>query len=154
MIKRFNSIYTIYNNTFTYMPIIYFFYKNYDGQDKDMLLSYLILPLILDENSKKSLLHSRSSSSLYTFCRKKENIYGLQERVTAYKELTNNCIQYGVDNKLFLISGTLRLLVKEIESDNNLIIQSDEPKAASKLCNIFKSIDIPTIYRNLGVVKL
>ena len=74
MIKRFEYLYTIYNNAFKYTPIIYSFYKEYRGQDKDILLSYLILPLVLNEESKKSLIKSKPSSSIYTFLQKKRKL--------------------------------------------------------------------------------
>jgi hypothetical protein len=38
----------LYNNPFILTPIIVKFYENYEGkQSRDMLLSYLILPLVL-----------------------------------------------------------------------------------------------------------
>ena len=153
MIKRFEYLYTIYNNAFKYTPIIYSFYKEYRGQDKDILLSYLILPLVLSEESKKSLIKSKPSSSIYTFCRKKENLIGLPQMVKEYKLITNECIQYGCDRGMFDISDSLH--VSAIESFNSVSFEdSAEFKAAAKLANLIKTTDIPTIYRYLGVAEL
>lgn len=153
MIKRFEHLYTIYNNAFKYTPIIYSFYKGYRGQEKDILLSYLILPLVLSEESKNSLIHSKSNSNLYTFCRKKENLIGIPQMVKEYKYITNECIQYGCDRGMFDISDSLHL--SALESPNKITFgESKESKAAQKFAHLVRTIDIPTIYRNLGVVEL
>lgn len=153
MIKRFEHLYTIYNNAFKYTPIIHSFYKEYCGQDKDILLSYLILPLVLSEQSRESLIHSNSKSNLYTFCRKKENLIGLPQMIKEYKSITNECIQYGCDRGLFEISASLH--VSALESTNNIsFVESAEFKAAQKFAVLIKTTDIPTIYRYLGVAEL
>ena len=153
MIKRFEHLYTIYNNAFKYTPIIYSFYREYLGQEKDILLSYLILPLVLGKESKKSLINSKSNSNLYTFCRKKENLIGLPQMIKEYKSITNECIQYGCDRGLFEISALLQ--VSALESPHDFSFdESEEFKAAQKFAHIVRTTDIPTIYRHLGVAKL
>ena len=101
MIKRIEYLYTLYNNIFAYTPLLHSFYEEYIGQDKDILLSYLILPLVLNETSRNKLVKLTARSSLFTFCKYEECIIGLPERIKQYKAVTNDCIQYGVDRGLF-----------------------------------------------------
>lgn len=154
MIKRIEYLYTLYNNIFAYTPLLHSFYEEYIGQDKDILLSYLILPLVLNETSRNKLVKLTARSSLFTFCKYEECIIGLPERIKQYKAVTNDCIQYGVDRGLFTVSDSLHIEVSKLENSENFIVDNDKIKAAKKIAMILKSFDIPTIYRNLGVAEL
>lgn len=154
MIKRIEYLYMLYNNIFAYTPLLHSFYEAYIGQDKDILLSYLILPLVLNETSRNKLVKLTARSSLFTFCKYEECIIGLPERIKQYKAVTNDCIQYGVDSGLFTVSDSLHIEVSELEKTKKFIVDSDKIKAAKKIAMILKSYDIPTIYRNLGVAEL
>lgn len=154
MIKRIEYLYTLYNNIFAYTPLLHSFYEEYIGQDKDVLLSYLILPLVLNETSRNKLVKLTARSSLFTFCKYEECIIGLPERIKQYKAVTNDCIQYGVDRGLFTVSDSLHIEVSKLENSENFIVDNDKIKAAKKIAMILKSFDIPTIYRNLGVAEL
>lgn len=154
MIKRIEYLYTLYNNIFAYTPLLHSFYEEYIGQDKDILLSYLILPLVLNETSRNKLVKLTARSSLFTFCKYEECIIGLPERIKQYKVVTNDCIQYGVDRGLFTVSDSLHIEVSKLENSENFIVDNDKIKAAKKIAMILKSFDIPTIYRNLGVAEL
>lgn len=154
MIKRIEYLYTLYNNIFAYTPLLHSFYEEYIGQHKDILLSYLILPLVLNETSRNKLVKLTARSSLFTFCKYEECIIGLPERIKQYKAVTNDCIQYGVDRGLFTVSDSLHIEVSKLENSENFIVNNDKIKAAKKIAMILKSFDIPTIYRNLGVAEL
>lgn len=154
MIKRIEYLYTLYNNIFAYTPLLHSFYEEYIGQDKDILLSYLILPLVLNETSRNKLVKLTVRSSLFTFCKYEECIIGLPERIKQYKAVTNDCIQYGVDSGLFTVSDSLHIEVSKLENSENFIVDNDKIKASKKIAMILKSFDIPTIYRNLGVAEL
>ena len=154
MIKRIEYLYTLYNNIFAYTPILHSFYQEYIGQDRDILLSYLILPLVLNETSRNKLVNLKTRSSLFTFCKYEDCIIGLPERIKQYKAVTNDCIQYGVDRGLFTVSDSLHIEVSKLENSENFIVDNDKIKASKKIAMILKSFDIPTIYRNLGVAEL
>lgn len=154
MIKRVEYLYTLYNNIFAYTPILHSFYQEYIGQDRDILLSYLILPLVLNETSRDKLVNLTTRSSLFTFCKYEDCIIGLPERIKQYKAVTNDCIQYGVDRGLFTVSDSLHIEVSKLENSENFIVDNDKIKASKKIAMILKSFDIPTIYRNLGVAEL
>ena len=157
MIKRIENLYTLYNNVFEHIPIIYAFYNEYNGIDNDILLSYLILPLVLNEASRKKLLHSNSRSSIFTFCKDSGTFSGLSDMVKLYESITNDCIQYGIDNLVFSITEEMKVIINketDTESFGLLNNQNDKIRAAEKFAALIKCYDIPTIYRNLGVVEL
>lgn len=157
MIKRIEHLYKLYNNLFEYLPIIYSFYKEYIGKEKDILLSYLILPLTLNEDSRTKLLNTNVRSSLFTFCKESNHLIGLSDKVKQYEQITNDCIQYGIDNGVFQISEDLQITVNnqfDMKNPHLIKVNTNKTKAAEKLSYILKSYDIPTVYRYLGVVEL
>lgn len=153
MSKAVESIYNLYNNPFNLSPLIVGFYKSYNGQPKDILLSYLVFPLVLYETSREWLKNAKKTSSIRTFCRKNKNLYGLPERVAEFKEITNQCLQYSIDNKFLEIDDTLTVHVvnqnKNCDSSLNTSF-----KASANLPKLFNELDIVAIYRLLGVKKL
>lgn len=148
-----NNIYKIHNNPFVLTPLILEFFKYSQPKPKDILLAYLILPLVLYETSRKFLVLARTTSSLITFSKKKENFFGLPKRVEEYKEITNQCIQYAIDNKIIQINNelTVEILIDDSTTMKNL---EQELKASSKLDKIFKDLDVVAIYKSLGLKEL
>ncbi|QDF29353.1 three component ABC system middle component [Halarcobacter anaerophilus] len=158
MSKYVDSIHKINNNIFVLTPLFLVFYKNLKPTSKNLLLSYLVLPLILYKTSQKKIKTSKKTSSIFSFLdsnkkEKRENVYGLQKRVQEYKEITNQCILYAIENKWLKLEDDLSIVVIE-EQENNMVSLSDAFKASSKLCNIFKELDVISIYRQLGVKEL
>ncbi len=145
---KYNHI--VHNNTFLLTTLLHVFYKNYKGQEKDMLLAYLILPLVLNGTTKKNLKRSKTTSSIHSFTRKKENLYGLQKRISEYVELTNKCIQNGIDNRLFVVNKDLKIKVID-EEVLDIPSLKDSIKASSNLVKVLKDLDVISIYRLLGI---
>lgn len=153
MSKFVNSIYQIHNNPFVLAPLFVEFFRHIHPKPKNILLAYLVLPLVLHEDSKQSLVHARTTSSIHTFSKKKENFFGLQERIQLYKDLTNKCIQYTIDNQMIKISENL--IVEVLITKNNTVENLKESlKASSNLHKIFRDLDVVAIYRLLGVKEL
>jgi len=108
------------------------------NQNQNILLAYLVLPLALHEESKQSLVGAKTTSSIHTFSKKKEIFFGLQDRVQAYKALTNKSIQYAIDNQIDKDKWKANCwsLVKENKVSKNL---KDSLKASSNLYKILKN---------------
>jgi len=153
MSKISKNLYTIYNNPFMFTPLILEFYKAYPGSDKDSLLSYLILPLVLHGYTKDTLKNATIRSSLRSFVRKKENYYALPSRIDEYKDLTNICIQNSIDTNNLIIRDNLSLeyIGDEIYSAPLL---GDSMRAARNLVKVIKDVDVVSVYRILGVKRL
>ena len=158
MSKYIDNVYKINNNIFILTPLFVNFYQNMKPTPKNLLLSYLVLPLVLYKTSQKKIITSNVRSSIYTFLnskdkKKRENVYGLPQRVQDYREITNKCILYAIENKWLKLEDDLSIVVLK-EQKNNMDNLEDAFKASSKLCNIFKELDSVSIYRQLGVKEL
>ncbi|MDR4499567.1 MAG: DUF6521 family protein [Candidatus Scalindua sp.] len=153
MSKFVNSIYQIHNNPFVLAPLFVEFFRHIQQKSKNVLLAYLVLPLVLHEDSKQSLVCAKITSSIQTFSNKKKNIFGLQERVRLYKYLTNQCLQYAMDNQMIKINENLivEVLVQENKTVENL---KESLKASANLYKVFRDLDVVAIYRLLGVKEL
>lgn len=158
MSKYVDSVYKINNNIFVLAPIFVAFYQNLKPNPKNLLLSYLVLPLVLYKTSQEKIKNTNSRSSIFTFLdskdkKKRANIYGLPERVEEYKEITNQSILYAIENKWLKLNDDLSVDILE-EQKNSISSLHNAFKASSKLCNIFQDLDVVAIYRQLGVKEL
>ena len=154
MSRAIDSIYSILNNPFKLMELIVCFYSSYENQDKDILLSYLILPLALNKDSRRKLLNLHKNCNLLSLAKSSDSVVGLEQMIEEYRDITNECIQVA------LLNGYLKLNENKslIRTDKSLKIEffkySEECVAIRNFAVILKSNDIVTIYRMLGVKKI
>ncbi len=153
MSKYIDSIYKTHNNVFIFTPLIVNFYNNLEVTQKNILLAYLVLPMTLHKDSRNTLKNARTTSSIHTYRNKKDNLFGLPERVQNYKEITNNCLQYALNQKWLQMNEDLSIDVLKNQGNNlgNLDISY---KASSNLCKVFKNMEVVTIYKLLGIKNL
>ncbi len=85
--------------------------------------------------------------------KKRKLIYGLEERVARYRNMTNTTIQYLQDAGNIVFVDRLTISVVEQQP-----IETASPegvvKAAQRLASLFRPYDIPTVFRQLGVMSL
>ena len=153
MSKAINSIHKIYNNPFVLTPLIVKFYEKYRGQDKDILFSYLIFPLVLHVETRDWLKKANTRSSLHSFGKKRENFYALPQRIKEYKTLTNLCMQHAIDNKMLSIRENLKVEVLKPEK-SCIETLKNSLKASENIVKIIKDFDVVAVYRLLGVKNL
>tara|TARA_R110001592_G_C13188743_1_gene752051 strand:+ start:5797 stop:6300 length:504 start_codon:yes stop_codon:yes gene_type:complete len=167
MSKVIQHLNILHNNPFLLTPIIVNFYEKYSGnQEKDMLLAYLILPLVLYESSKLILKTKRKELRTFINCfqreqvekskleiKKNDKLFGLPGRVEEYKELTNLCLQYGFDTGSLQLNRDLSItfLKNDFKADNSSV---EYIKAAENLALLLKKEKITHIYMKLGVKKI
>jgi len=158
MNKFIDNVSKIHNNPFVFTPLIVAFYEKIGEKPKNILLAYLILPIVLNERSKQTLQTVRTTSNIHTFMdskdkSKRENVFGLPERIKNYKEITNQCIQHAIDNQWIKVNEDLSIeFLKKVENKVENLNQSF--KASSNLHKIFRDLDVVAIYRLLGVKEL
>ncbi|CAH0650154.1 MULTISPECIES: three component ABC system middle component [Pseudomonas] len=150
--RPFDHLYTLQRSPLALAPVIYQFYNHRETTEQDVLLSYLILPLVLYPPTQDFLHKAKSTSSLRTMCEKRERLAGLVERVQQMKSLTNDCLLIlsaegciGFDQRL----GVTLHDENRAENANPRIM-----KAAERLATIFGTEHIVTIYRMLGLKSL
>lgn len=154
MSRAVDSIYNILNNPFKLMELIVCFYSSYENKDNDILLSYLVLPLVLNQDSRKKLLNLHKNCNLLSLTKNSDSVVGLEQMIEEYKDITNECIQIAILNGYLKLNKNKSL----VRTDKDLKIQSfkfsDEYVATRNFAVILKSNDIVTIYRMLGVKKI
>lgn len=103
MSRMIDSFYEIYNSPFLLANYFLFAYKNLPASKNNALLAYLVLPIVLYPPSANFLKNAKATSSLVSFRKGKERIAGLPNRILHYKEVTNQCLQYLMDNNLLCV---------------------------------------------------
>jgi hypothetical protein len=105
----------LYNNPFIFGPILRSFFESLGGKSRSILLSYLVLPLVLYPESHVLLVKRadsrRSIRNLVGVPGKRDPIYGIEERIAGFRELTNLSIQYSVDIGVFSVDNNLSVNV-------------------------------------------
>lgn len=163
MSNAIQSFRVLHNNPFIFGPIFRSFFESLGEKSKSILLSYLVLPLVLYPESHSFLVGAISSSSIRTLVEaksskgikieKRSRIYGIEERIVEYRELTNASLQYAVDIGVLKVDEKLSVDVI-LDWPTNPICSPEQLKAAYKLGRLFKPLDVPTIYQSLGVKRL
>lgn len=152
MSKVIEYTYQLYNNPFVLTQLLLSFYKNYQRKENDILLAYLILPLVLYPQSRDSIVNANIRSSILKISENKNCISGLANRVAEYKQITNLCIQQAIDNKLIELRNMSVVVINNVCNTDPELNKSI--KAASNLVKVFGSLDVVTIYRLLGIKEL
>lgn len=148
-----HHMYVLHTNPFLFATTVHAFYERLGTKEKSILLAYLILPIVLDKRNRLFLARAKSTSSLRTMLADPKKMRALPARVEQFREVTNGTLRY-----LFSLNA---LCMKE---DSVVLGDIDEPlsdvapenavAAARKLADWLQPLDIPTIYRTLGVLQL
>lgn len=147
------NINAIHNNVFYLTPLLLSFYKNLRRRKRNVLLAYLILPIVLNKDCLLELKEIRSNSRLSRITMNKKCMAGFSERFEFYKQITNNCLQYAIDCNYIKIEDDLSVTVINedvLYADQSL---SDSLRLASKLHYVFK-LDVLNTYLTFGIKKL
>ena len=126
----FENIQILQINSIRFLPIFRDFFLYYKGKNKEnsILLAYLLIPILTQEEMRKALLNNKETTTLIQFKKRLTNsLFGLQKKIIDNKPLTNEVIQiwvrewysqipifYKNDAKIFMASKKLaRMLSKD-----------------------------------------
>jgi len=143
----------LHNNPFIFALAFVNFFKVLGEKEKAFLLGYLILPMTLHMRSRNFLKNANSRSSLRTMLHDRKHVYGLDERVAQYREMTNTTIQYLLGTGDISMHDQL-VIVGADRNDVDGPSPEGVVKAARRLGVFFQPYDVPTIFRMLGVMSL
>lgn len=153
MSKLIENISTLQSNIFILTPILVSFYRNLQPKDKNILLAYLVFPLVLNSDFLEKITTVSRASRLSRITNDKEIMAGFEERFEYFKDITNHCLQYALECGYVKINDDLSVTVLV---DNNLQIDCRLSKSinlASQLHKIFTRNVINTYYA-FGIYKL
>lgn len=134
-------------------PIIESFFQEIKPSKRNILLGYLVLPLVLYPPSREFLNRAKATSSIRTLSSDRRRIAGLPQRVAELRSTSSLAMKNSIACGRLILSSDLSLKYCEHESDHKQGMQT-EIRAASRLAVIFKDYEVTTIYRLLGVTKL
>ncbi|ACT05356.1 conserved hypothetical protein [Dickeya chrysanthemi Ech1591] len=147
-----DHIYTLRRTPFALAPIIHSFYDHWDPIEKDILLSYLVLPLVTYKPMHRFLHYAGKNSSLRTLMQEPSRVLGLEARIEEYKPITNASLLILTSEKSVKINDDMSVepqgKIREENADAQLI------KYARKLAIVFSGENVVSVYRSLGMKSL
>lgn len=147
-----DHLFTLQRTPFALAPVIHRFYEFSDAQEKDVLLSYLVLPMVLYPPMRTYLLGARATSSLRTMCKEQSRLVGLAARVQDFKSLTNASMLILTAERNIEVADDLSVRsIREVRAAN---AKKELLEAGRKLAIVFAGEDVVSIYRTLGLKSL
>lgn len=134
-------------------PVIESFFQGLKPFEKNILLGYLVLPIVLYPPSRDFLENATAISSIRTFCKDRSRIAGLPQRVSELRLTSSLAMQNSIDYGRLILHHDLTMEYGEPSIISNERMEV-EVKAARRLASIFEPYNVPTVYRLLGVMKL
>lgn len=147
-----DHIYTLHRTPFSLAPLIHSFYDEWESEERDILLSYLILPLISYKPMHKFLRGAKRNSSLRTMISDPSRLIGLALRVEEFKPITNAALLILKAEKSLEVNSDMSVVsinkVRTVNSNKDLL------RFSRKLAMVFSGEDVVSIYRMLGLKSL
>ena len=147
-----DHLYTLHRNAFALAPVIQSFYLNRGPIEKDVLLSYLVLPLVSFPAMQDYLHTANRTSSIRTMTSESSRLTGLSLRISEYEPITNKALLILRSDESLQLSDDLSVRVSENRNSENA-----DPKIlryARQLAMVFRNESVVTIYRMLGLKSL
>lgn len=145
-------LYTLHRTPFALAPVIQSFYQHWEPVEKDILLSYLILPLVTYKPMHAFLNRARRDSSVRTMASDASRLIGLAMRVEEFKPITNAALLILTAEKSLEI--TPELSVRSIQKPRSVNSDNSLMKYSQKLAMVLSGENVVSIYRMLGLKSL
>lgn len=147
-----DHLYTLHRTPFALAPVIQSFYQHWEPVEKDILLSYLILPIVTYKPMHAFLNRARRDSSIRTMASDAERLIGLAMRVEEFKPITNAAMLIlTAENSLEI---TPELSVRSLHKPQSINSDKSLLKYSQKLAMVLSGENVVSIYRMLGVKSL
>ena len=137
-------------NPFTLAPAMLSYYETCQVNHDNMLLMYLLFPVVLNSDWMAKLPRVQSRSRLETWVKNNQlHIEGLSERMTTFQHLTETTLQYCIDMEY----------VRVDEKNNVTVVRNPYKKgyfmdAAIRLTKLIGNSSPAKIYATLGIREL
>lgn len=145
-------IFTLQRSPIALAPVIHQFFANSQPRDKDLLLSYLVLPMVLYPTTQEYLLKANKTSNLRTLCNDQARLVGLIHNTQQFKSLTHAALLVLQAEQAIEISNDMT--VKSLRDVRAANANVNQLKAALRLSTICAEADVVSIYRTLGFKSL
>lgn len=147
-----DHLYTLHRTPFALAPVIQSFYQHWEPVEKDILLSYLILPIVTYKPMHAFLNRARRDSSIRTLASDATRLIGLAMRVEEFKPITNAAMLIlTAENSLEI---TPELSVRSLQKPQSINSDKSLLRYSQKLAMVLSGENVVSIYRMLGVKSL
>lgn len=147
-----DHLYTLHRTPFALAPVIQSFYQHWEPVEKDILLSYMILPIVTYKPMHAFLNRARRDSSIRTMASDAERLIGLAMRVEEFKPITNAAMLIlTAENSLEI---TPELSVRSLQKPQSINSDKSLLKYSQKLAMVLSGENVVSVYRMLGVKSL
>lgn len=147
-----DHLFTLQRSPIALAPVVHQFYKSSVPQERDVLLSYLVLPMVLYPAMRDYLLTVRSTSSLRTLCKDQARLIGLTTRVRDFRPLTHAAMLVLTAEQGIKVADDLS--VRSIGNVRMANANQDLLEAGRRLALVCAGVDVVSIYRTLGLKSL
>lgn len=145
----------IHFNAFTLCPLIISFYKGCRIKGDNILLAYLIPPLLFNVEWQSKLKIIRCTSRLELWSTNKElHLQGIQDRFEFFKSVVTESLQYCFDMKWLSLDENNDIHVGRSKRWHALPVEDMMLKEAASLPKLFNSHTIAEIYVKLGIHQI
>src|SRR5688500_4818308 len=135
-----DHLFTLQRTPFALAPVIHRFYEFSDAKERDVLLSYLVLPMVLYPPMRTFLMGARATSSLRTMCKEQSRLVGLAARVQDFKSLTNAALLILTEERGIKVADNLSVRsIGEVRTGN---ANKELLEAGQKLATVFADVDV------------
>lgn len=124
----FENIQILQVNSIRFLPIFRDFFLYYKAKNKQnsILLAYLLIPILTQEEMRKALLNNKETTTLIQFKKRlTSSLFGLQKKLIDNKSLTNEVIQIWVREWYFHINDEMWLDVLNHASQMPIFYKND-----------------------------
>ncbi|MBC3231356.1 three component ABC system middle component [Serratia fonticola] len=147
-----DHLFTLQRSPIVLAPVIHQFFARSQPRERDLLLSYLILPMVLYPTMQDYLLTVRKTSNLRTLCKDQSRLVGLTHNVQQFKSLTHASLLVLKTEQRIEITDNL--VVHSLSDVNAANANPKQLEAAQRLSMVCADTDIVSIYRTLGFKSL
>lgn len=145
-------LFTLQRSPIALAPVIHKFFASSQPRERDLLLSYLVLPMVLYPAMQEYLLTVIKTSNLRTLCKDQSRLVGLTRNAQQFKPLTHAALLVLKAEQSIEITDDLT--VKSIGDVRAANANPKQLEAARRLSMVCAEADVVSIYRTLGFKSL
>lgn len=145
-----SNIVNIKYNSFTLAPAMLSYYETCQVKQDNVLLMYLLFPVVLNSDWIFKLPRVQKRSRLESWVKDdKLHIEGLPERISTFQNLSETTFQYCIDMQYIIIDDNYNAIVI-----NNPYKKGNFVDAAKRLTKLLGDSTPAKIYATLGIKEL
>lgn len=145
-------LFTLQRSPIALAPVIHQFFASSQPRERDLLLSYLVLPMVLYPAMQKYLLTVIKTSNLRTLCKDPARLVGLNHNVRQFKSLTHAALLVlKAEQSIEIADGLTVRSIGDVKAANANPKQLDAARRLSMVC---AEAGVVSIYRTLGFKSL